>query len=300
MSINKAITTGFWIFENVYTVYARFYLIIPATIAGVFLVTFLLFNYRLGSLVHVFVDRKIHRNLFRMNEIMSDILHSQKNLLFSIHILADQIGREAGAPEKMLKTAEKIRNIVDLSLQKTAETLDSLRDIHYQFMENNLIAALEEAVAKADLGEEITVIWDTSRWDPRLTRCRFDYYHINAVLINLLNNAVEAIRNTGKSGGQIILETVVQFQWVFIILQDNGIGIKAADLKRIFDPYYSGKSGGLHWGLGLSYAYRVVKSHWGQIRVESKWGEGTSVQLLLPLIVNQHPFHRQRGIGLVR
>jgi signal transduction histidine kinase len=283
LSINKAITTGFWIFENVYTVYSRFYLIIPATVAGVFLVSFLLINYRLGSLVHLFVDRKIQRNLFRINEIMSDVLHSEKNLLFSIHILTDQAVREGEKPEEMMKTVGKIREIVDLSLRKTSETLDTLRDIPYRFVENNLISALEEAVIKANLGEEITVVWDKARWDPRLTWCRFDYYHINAVLVNLLNNAAEAIRNAGRSGGRIILETAVQFQWAFIIIQDNGIGIKKADLKRIFDPYYSGRSGGLHWGLGLSYAYRVIKSHWGQIRVESRWGKGTTVQIILPL-----------------
>jgi signal transduction histidine kinase len=297
LSIDKAITTGFWIFENVYTVYTRFYLIIPATTAGVVLVTFLLLNYRLGSLVHIFVDRKIHRDLSRMNEIMSDMLHSEKNLLFSIHILTDQISREEGEPEKTLKTVEKIREIVDLSLRETSETLDSLRDIHYHFTENNLIAALEEAVTRANLDEKIMVVWDKTHWDPRLTWCCFDYYHINAVLINLLNNAAEAIRNTGRPGGRIILETAVQFQWIFIIIQDNGIGIKGANLRRIFEPYYSGKSGGLHWGLGLAYAYRVVKSHWGQIRVESKWGKGTSIQIILPLTVHQQSRSRHRTIS---
>jgi signal transduction histidine kinase len=282
MSINKALTTGFWIFENIYTVYARFLLIIPATIVGLLLVTILLFNYRLGSLVHIFVDRKIHRDLFRMNDILSDILHSEKNLLFSIHILADQAVREED-PERALKTVGKIREIIDLSLQKTSGTLDALRDIHYRFMENNLIAALEEAAAKANLGERITLTWDKRQWDPRLTKCRFDYYHMSQILINILNNAAEAIRSTGREGGTILIDTAIQFQWIFIIIQDNGIGIKKPGLKRLFEPYYSGKSGAYHWGLGMSYAYRVVKSHWGQLRVESKWGEGTSVQIILPL-----------------
>jgi signal transduction histidine kinase len=287
MSINEAIGSGFWIFKNIYTVYTWFYLIIPATIVGLLLVTILLLNYRLGSLVHVFVDRKIQQDLSRMNELLSDILHSEKNLLFSIHILADRAAQEEGNRGKMLETVEKIRGIIDLSLKRTSDTLDSLRDIHYQFTENNLIAALEEAVAKANLDERIKIVWDKDRQDPRLTRCRFDYYHINAVLVNLLNNAAEAIRHTGRKEGRILLETAVQFQWVFIIIRDNGIGIKKADLKRLFEPYYSGKPGGLHWGLGLTYSYRVVKSHWGQIRVESKWGQGTSVQIILPLTTNR-------------
>ncbi|GHT65630.1 hypothetical protein FACS1894110_07950 [Spirochaetia bacterium] len=283
MSVNKALSSGFWIFENIYTVYAWCYLIIPATVAGILLETILLLNYRLGSMVHIFVDRKIHRDLLRMNDVLSDILHSEKNLLFSIHILAEQAVREEGGREGTLKTVEKIREIIDLSLQKTSGTLDALRDIRYRFMENNLIGALEEAAAKANLDKNIEIAWAKDQWDPRLTRCRFDYYHISQVLINILNNAAEAIRSAGREKGTILIDTAIQFQWIFIIIQDNGIGIKKPDLKRIFEPYYSAKSGAYHWGLGMSYAYRVVKSHWGQMRVESKWGEGTSVQIILPL-----------------
>jgi len=284
MSPVKAITRGFWIFENVQMVYDRFYPIIPLTTVGLLLlILLLLLNYRLGSLVHVFVDRKIRRNLLRMNDVMSDVLHSEKNLLFSILILARQAVQEQDNPETMLKTAEKIRDLTDMSLRKTSETLDVLRDLRYQFRENSLIAVLEEAAAKANLGDDIAILWDTSKWDARLAKCKFDYYHMSQVMINLLNNAADAIRAAGREKGTIRIDAVIQFQWIFIIIQDNGTGIKKAAIKHVFEPYYSDKAGTQHWGLGLSYAYKVVKSHWGQIRVESKWGEGTSMQIILPL-----------------
>jgi signal transduction histidine kinase len=283
MSPAKAITTGFWIFENVEMAYGHFYPIIPFTTAGLLLlILLLLLNYRLGSLVHIFVDRKIHRDLSRMNEIISDVLHSEKNLLFRILILARQAAGEKGSPETMFETAEKIRDMTEQSLRKTSDTLDTLRDLRYQFRENSLIAALDEAVSKAGL-DQITLSWDKSKWNARLEKCMFDYYHMSQAFINLLNNAADAIKAAGRSEGVILIDVVIQFQWIFIIIQDNGTGIRKDALKHLFEPYYSDKPGTNHWGLGLSYVYKVVKSHWGHIRVESKWGEGTSMQIILPL-----------------
>jgi signal transduction histidine kinase len=282
MSPVRAVATGFWIFENIQLVYSGFYLIIPATTVAVLLITLpLLLNYRLGSLIHLFVDRKINRNIFLMNEALSDALHSEKNLLFSIQILAEEY--VDGGRESLLQSLMKIRELTSLSLKKISEILDSFRDLRYQFKDNSLIAALEDAIAKVNPEGEITLRWDKTKWDQRLSKCRFDYYHINQVLINLLNNAAEAIRSAGRKDGVILIDTAIQFRWVFIIIQDNGIGIKKSGLKRLFEPYYSNKSGTDHWGLGLSYAYKVVKSHWGQLRVESKWQEGTAVQIILPL-----------------
>ena len=288
MSPAKAITRGFWIFENVQMVYDRFYPAIAlATVGLLLIILLLLLNYRLGSLVHLFVDRKIKRDLSRMNEVLSDMLHSEKNLLFSQLILARQALSEKENSGAMIKTVEKLEELTGLSLDKTSRTLDALRNPQYHFRENSLAAMLEDSVGKANLGN-ITVSWNKSKWDKRLGKCRFDYYHMSQVIINLLNNSADAILAAGRKDGIIVIDAVIQFQWIFIIIQDNGTGIKKDAMKHLFVPYYSEKkytkkAGARHWGLGLSYAYKVVKSHWGRIRVESKWGEGTSMQIILPL-----------------
>jgi signal transduction histidine kinase len=218
-----------------------------------------------------------------MNEILSDMLHSEKNLLFSIQILASRAEQARSNPSLCLKNVEKIRELTDLSLKKTSETLNSIRSLRYQFRENNLIAAMEEALAKAGTEDGTSIIWNKTSLDPRLYKCYFDYYHINQVFINVLNNAAEAIHGAGRKDGSILIKASVQFQWIITIIQDNGTGIKKTDLKRLFVPYSSRKADSQHWGLGLSYVYKVVKSHRGQIHIETKWGEGTAVQIMLPL-----------------
>jgi nitrogen fixation/metabolism regulation signal transduction histidine kinase len=212
------------------------------------------------------------------------MLHSEKNLLFSIQILAARAEQERADPSLCLKDVKKIRELTELSLKKTSETLDSIRSLRYQFRENNLIAAIEEALTKTNTEGGACIIWDKSGTDSRLYKCYFDYYHMNQVFTNVLNNATEAIQGTGRKDGSILIKANIQFQWIIVIIQDNGTGIKKADLKRLFVPYSSRKAGGRHWGLGLSYVYKVVKSHRGQIHIETKWGEGTAVQIMLPLL----------------
>lgn len=71
---------------------------------------------------------------------------------------------------------------------------------------------------------------------------------------------------------------------VVVGVEDNGIGIKPEDVKRIFDKYYRVSSGNTHdvKGLGLSYVPLIVKAHNGRISVDSQPGRGTRIELFLP------------------
>jgi two-component system sensor histidine kinase HydH len=65
-----------------------------------------------------------------------------------------------------------------------------------------------------------------------------------------------------------------------VIISDTGTGIRDEDLNRIFDPYFTTKSAGT--GLGLAIVHKIVESHGGEVKVESRKGEGTAVTILLP------------------
>ncbi|GHV45655.1 hypothetical protein AGMMS49546_31980 [Spirochaetia bacterium] len=284
MSSDKAITTGFWIFENIQTVFSRYYLIIPLTTITVLLFTLLLLlNYRMGSLIHVFTDRNIQRNIIKMNDILSDTLHSQKNLLFSINILANQAIKDSHNAIEEQRPIIKIAELSEKSLKKTSEMLDSFRNIRYKFKNYDIIEAVKDAIEKVNIPPNITVVWGSNVYDPSLAACFFDYYHICQTFINVFNNAVEAIEINGRENGIIRIDVAIQFQWIFIIIQDNGIGIEKKHKDKLFEPYYSTKSNSNNWGLGLSYAYKVIRAHLGFLRIESKYKESTSVQIMLPI-----------------
>ena len=102
---------------------------------------------------------------------------------------------------------------------------------------------------------------------------------LNQVFLNILANAAQAI--TGK--GEIRIRTEDQNNRVKISIQDNGSGIAPEVLPRIFDPFYTTKDVGEGTGLGLSISYAIVRQHQGEITVESKPGEGTTVTIGLPI-----------------
>jgi signal transduction histidine kinase len=212
--------------------------------------------------------------------LLSDTLHSQKNLLFSLHILAVQAEQEKDS-DTARAIVRKISELTKQSLLKTSEMLDALRDIRYKFCKNDLTIAIKDALAKTNLPGNIHIAWIGSDYAQDFWVCRFDFYHITQVFVNIFTNAKESIETALREFGLIQINMVVQFQWIIIIIKDNGTGIKKNQMGRLFEPYYSNKAG-FNWGLGLSYAYKVVKAHWGQLRIESKYGDGTVVQIMLP------------------
>ena len=284
MSTEKIFTSGFWIFENYQTVSYRYYAIIPLITLIVLQMTLvILLRLRMGSVIHLFVDRKIRRNLHRMNDVLSDILHSYKNLLFSINILAQQANRDFGSRNSE-QALGRILAISSADLRRTSEMLDSLREIRYKFLEKSICEAIDEAVKESFIPPNVEVAWDPDVKIRERTRCRFDFYHMSKVFLNVLKNAVEAIHLAGRKDGRIEIHVTCQFQWIVVVVRDNGTGIRDLNHRKLFSPYHSGKGGPENFGLGLSYVYKVVKAHLGDVWLETKYGEFTSVQVMLPSV----------------
>ncbi|RBP00849.1 ATP-binding protein [Rossellomorea aquimaris] len=100
---------------------------------------------------------------------------------------------------------------------------------------------------------------------------------VKQVLLNLLKNAIEAV----KENGEITAAAHVQKDGrIMIVIQDNGVGMPPEQLKVLGRPYYSTKEKGT--GLGLTVSYQIVKRMKGEIQVESEPGQGTVFRVFLP------------------
>ncbi len=106
-----------------------------------------------------------------------------------------------------------------------------------------------------------------------------DQIEFEQVLVNLINNAIDALPN----GGKISIRTHMEKNGAHLVVQDNGIGIPTEVLERIFEPFYTTKPAGKGTGLGLSVCYGIVYSWGGRIKAESVQGEGTKIHVFLPL-----------------
>ena len=116
-------------------------------------------------------------------------------------------------------------------------------------------------------------------------RAKIEPAQIQQVLINLLINARQAMPRGGTV--RLRVETAGGGRRVEISVTDNGVGIAPGDLRRIFEPFYSTKSGpdaagqgGT--GLGLSVCRDIVEAHHGRIRAESRPGQGSTFTIILP------------------
>ena len=106
-----------------------------------------------------------------------------------------------------------------------------------------------------------------------------DPVQIREVLNNLVNNAYQALPQTG---GRIeVLGCLTKSHQLQLQISDNGDGIATADLERIFDPFFSKRSRGT--GLGLTISKELIKLHNGSLKIHSTAGHGTTVIITLPL-----------------
>ena len=107
-----------------------------------------------------------------------------------------------------------------------------------------------------------------------------DFNQLVHVFLNLLQNAVEAVKNNGSI--EISIYAIPSQQEVGVKVRDDGQGIDVSQLSKIFNPFFTTKNKGQHPGLGLSVSYQIVKDHGGEVKVESDRGRGTQFVVRMP------------------
>ncbi len=104
---------------------------------------------------------------------------------------------------------------------------------------------------------------------------------ISQVLLNLYLNGIEAMKTNSHGGTlSVFLSELVKKDKIEIRISDTGYGIKNETLSHIFDPFFTTRPSGT--GLGLAIVHNIMEAHNGDIKVESKFGEGTTIILRLP------------------
>jgi PAS domain S-box-containing protein len=174
---------------------------------------------------------------------------------------------------KMFKQAQRTHRVVqnllsfarqrkperaEVDIRKVLDETLTLRD--YDLKVNNI-------VVEKDLGAQ-----------PALVVA--DPHQIEQVFLNIINNAVDAVLETERSG-KLKIRVYCQRGEVCAQFADDGPGIK--DPKRIFDPFYTTKSVGKGTGLGLSICYGIVKEHGGDITAHNASEGGAVIEVRLPM-----------------
>ena len=173
---------------------------------------------------------------------------------------------------KLFKQAQRTHRVVQ-------NLLSFARQRKPQRNEVDIRKVLEETLALRDYDLKINNIKVESSLPTEPAMVVADPHQIEQVFLNIINNAVDAIMETGRDGS-LKISVTTQNGHVCTQFSDDGSGIK--DPKRIFDPFYTTKSVGKGTGLGLSICYGIVKEHGGDITANNNPEGGAMIEVKLP------------------
>ncbi len=179
-----------------------------------------------------------------------------------------------GISDGAKRTSEIVAGLRTFS--RLDEDVVKMADIH-----ENLDSTLVLLRSKMKDAGEVEKIYDLS-----LPEIECFPGKLNQVFMNILNNAIYAVKNKNYPEGEaptITVETKSRGELLDIYLRDNGIGMDEATQRKMFDPFFTTKDVGEGTGLGMSIVYKIIEKHSGSLKVKSKLGEGTEFKLTLPM-----------------
>ena len=228
------------------------------------------------------------------------IAHDFNNILFPIvgytELTMDEVSEDSVAHknlEEILKAAHRAKNLVQQILTFSRQSDQERKPIKAQ---NIITEALR--LLRASIPASIEII---HKIQDDCGHIMGDPTQIHQVIMNLCTNAYQAMQDKGGKLEVILTEIDVGYEEMIdkvgmqpgkhlrLLVKDEGCGMEASVLDRIFEPYYTTKEQGKGTGLGLSVIHGIVKNHRGDITVKSTPGKGTIFQVYLPLIEDVDP-----------
>ncbi|WP_165445079.1 ATP-binding protein [Gracilibacillus phocaeensis] len=223
----------------------------------------------------------IEKKFEAVNDGTSLFVHSIKNQLLTNRILIKRlnVNIQVNDEASLLKTAEQLKNQNENMLRRMEELYDTVKSKAISLVPVGVKEILEQALVRTknkyslemvdlDIPEDITIFADQK--------------YLSEAIYNLILNAYEAIEQTGSKNGKIRISSYQIKNDTVIQVKDNGIGIRKTNQKVIMDPYFSSKNSNHNWGMGLYYVNSVIKDHFGHLKYESRYGEGSTFYILLP------------------
>ena len=174
----------------------------------------------------------------------------------------------------MIRSSERIKNIVsDLKNFARPDYFGLNQQVNVNEVLKSSITLLNNMIRKST--RNFSVIYGEN-----LPKVKGNFQRLEQVVINLLQNACQAIENKEKT---IRVESIFEENAVHILVKDEGVGIPMNQLKFLTDPFFTTKRDKGGTGLGLSITARIIKDHGGTLDIQSKPGKGSTFRVILPI-----------------
>jgi signal transduction histidine kinase len=232
----------------------------------------------LESMEEIESELELSRRMAAIGRLTSGVAHEVKNPINAIVVHLELLRNKLGDPH-----APGIRHleVIDAEIRRLDRVVQTLvdfsRPVELQLREQDLRAVIGDllALATEELSTRNIILIDQMPAKPVTANVDADL--LKQAALNVIENAAQAMPDGGK------LEVTLEIDRKFAIIRiaDEGVGIPDEIRDRIFDLYFTTKSGGS--GIGLAMTYRILQLHHGAIEVQSREDRGTEFRLRIPL-----------------
>jgi two-component system NtrC family sensor kinase len=216
--------------------------------------------------------------LAAVGQLTAGIVHDVKNPLTVIKGMAESLQDEPGLEPYASKELALIRDSATKANQIVSDLLTFSRQSTPEMQQQDLKATVEAALRITTYLTRQARVKLVAALPDQAVYVTYDAQQIEQVLINLIQNAIQAM----PQGGTLRFSLSQTDEAVALAVQDTGVGILPENLHRIFDPFFTTKPAGEGTGLGLSVSYGIIARHHGRIDVDSAVEQGTTFTILLP------------------
>lgn len=274
---------GFWFFNKINKIPNLYLSIYPLFALAMLVFIVLSINGFFDlDLVSYSQNRILKKQIDDLNYNLKDFFHSEKNLMFSVNILANEALSDYGSKEG----EEKLKRIIDISNRQMTTLSESLNSIKLlSNIKKNAVDIknlTDEAISSVSIPEDVVLIKNFCPFD---VLCTLDPYHTKHALSNLIMNSLDSLAMSESNEKKIEITIDASKEWVYWALYDNGTGLDKRSVKKFMMPFVSTKSKNTNWGIGLPYAFRVISTQLGQMKITGSKTPGKKyalVEILLP------------------
>jgi two-component system NtrC family sensor kinase len=191
----------------------------------------------------------------------------------------------------LITEIESLISVIDDGAQRTIEIVAGLKNFSRLDESDIKIANINEGIRstlillKSAIPKNTTVITDLGN----IPSIDCLPGKLNQVFMNLLSNAIYAItKKKTDDENKIIIKTYELNDHIYVSIEDTGIGMTDTVKAKVFDPFFTTKDVGEGTGLGMSIVYKIIESHQAKIEIESEFGVGTKMTLILNKRLNNY------------
>lgn len=220
-----------------------------------------------------------------VGEMASGMAHELNQPLTAIvHYIGgcvERLKREHVSPQ-IIEVMHRVNTLAEHAGAIIHRLKDFLRkgDLQKECIDVN--ALIQEVLKLIELELTEAKIQVTLHLFDKLPNIQADKIHIEQILLNLVQNAIDAMRSVDIKTRKLTFETLLSDKdAIKVLVSDTGPGIPNEWVEKIFDPFFTTKESGM--GIGLSISSSIVENHGGKLSVESNFGFGTQFSLVLPI-----------------